>query len=300
MGDRIEDRVVKEALGRYRDGDDGRFHEVVEMISHYIYNYPRIVFGADRDVCGGFYEYVLARMKEILGGYRVTGAKFLTWLTVVLRNRYLNYLREAKGSGGIEAKVRVVSLDGEYGSRARGGAPGDTRSLYDVVGDRRYLWTERCGGYDELLEGIVRNIRESQRVYFHLYFIDTIRPEDMAFLAIQLDRPVSRILEGVRSVRGSMEEKYRLKWRLEHRLNALFYDLLHGQRDGKGDLVGRLKNRQAKLVKDYERVKLNPSYESIAKFLGLPVGTVSTGIMRMKKSVQSRLEETGYEKMQVQ
>jgi hypothetical protein len=38
MGDRIEDRVVKEALGRYRDGDDGRFHEVVEMISHDIYN----------------------------------------------------------------------------------------------------------------------------------------------------------------------------------------------------------------------------------------------------------------------
>jgi len=52
-----------------------------------------------------------------------------------------------------------------------------------------------------------------------------------------------------------------------------------------------LRKRRERLLDDYARVKLNPSYRSISRFLKLPTGTVSSGIMRMKTSVQQIVKQ---------
>jgi hypothetical protein len=45
------------------------------------------------------------------------------------------------------------------------------------------------------------------------------------------------------------------------------------------------------VLDEYMKVKLNPSYESISRFTRLPMGTVSSGIQRMKRSVKRYIEE---------
>ena len=59
------------------------------------------------------------------------------------------------------------------------------------------------------------------------------------------------------------------------------------------------KKKRNKVLEEYRRVKLTPSYESLSHFLGFPIGTVSTGIMRMKGAVRNYLKEHNNEEMQV-
>jgi hypothetical protein len=60
-----------------------------------------------------------------------------------------------------------------------------------------------------------------------------------------------------------------------------------------------VKKKREKVFIEYKRVKLNPAYESIAKFLRLPIGTVSTGIMRMKRAATAYLGEEKHETLPV-
>jgi hypothetical protein len=96
-----------------------------------------------------------------------------------------------------------------------------------------------------------------------------------------------------------MEEKYRLRSRLSRRLNELYFALLAAQKEKDPEKAAKVKKKREKVFIDYNRTKLNPSYESISKFLRLPLGTVSTGIMRMKKAAAAFLEEETRETMPV-
>jgi DNA-directed RNA polymerase specialized sigma24 family protein len=93
MKSQLSDSKLKEAVKLYKSGNDKSYTLLIEMLSKFIYNYPRVVYGMSPDTCGDFYEYILPRMEKILVGYRETEAKFITWFTVVLRNRYFNFLR---------------------------------------------------------------------------------------------------------------------------------------------------------------------------------------------------------------
>ena len=63
------------------------------------------------------------------------------------------------------------------------------------------------------------------------------------------------------------------------------------QDEGNHDSVPGMRRRREKLLDEYRRIKIHPSYESLARFLRKPLGTVSTGISRMKSAVRVVLEE---------
>jgi len=73
MKNRISDEKIKDFVSRYVKGDDRCYSAIVNMLSQYIYNYPRVVFGTDPDTCSDFYEYVLSRFKSILTGLASRG-----------------------------------------------------------------------------------------------------------------------------------------------------------------------------------------------------------------------------------
>ena len=89
MINKIPDKKIKELSVYFKSGDEKSYSIILDMLSGYIYNYPRITFGMSLDVCSDFYEYIFTRLKTILTGYRETDAKFITWFTVVLRNSSL-------------------------------------------------------------------------------------------------------------------------------------------------------------------------------------------------------------------
>ena len=290
MINKIPDKKIKELSVYFKSGDEKSYSIILNMLSGYIYNYPRITFGMDLDVCSDFYEYIFTRLKTILTGYRETDAKFITWFTVVLRNRYLNFIREKKYKHRVEQQTAFISLDSSLEN---------SRSLYSVISDGKDYRGSNFNGYYKLIDDIVKNLKEKQRIFFHLYYIETLRPEDVSFISIHLDNSIRRSLDGISEIRNTMVEKYRLKNKLLQRLSDLYYDIIRKHRERNESEVEILKKKRNKVLEEYRRVKLTPSYESLSHFLGLPIGTVSTGIMRMKSAVRSFLKEHCNEEMPV-
>ena len=282
--------MLKGFIRDYKDGDEKAYAAVVDMISVYIYNYPRVVFGADPDRCGDFYEYIFVRLRDIIKQYNDTGAKFVTWFTVVLRNRYFNYIRESRKEYILREGVDLLSLDYESGRFS---------GLYSLVGDKRDYNCCSCLAYERLVDTIVRNLNDRQRALFHLYYVETLRPEDVGFLSIYLGRPPKAVLEGIDEIRNSIIRRYELQKELLIKLNTVYYRIVRCEERGDERKAGELREKRQKLISEYRNLKINPPYRSISGFLKLPLGTVSTGIMRMKSRVQSMTEiERAYRGLQ--
>ncbi|KPJ89533.1 MAG: hypothetical protein AMS17_01435 [Spirochaetes bacterium DG_61] len=290
MKNSIPDETIKEHLRALASGKEMSYPKIVSILAQYIYNYPRVIFGADTDQCGDFFEYMLFRLRNILDCYRESEAKFFTWFTVVLRNRYLNFVRAEYVKNRAQREMSSVSIDARWG---------DYSSLHGLIGDSRQYGEQQKEEYDKLIEGIVTNLKDRLRVFFHLYYIETLRPEDVGFLSINLDRSTRTILEGIDMVRNSLTKKYSLKNGLYQKLGALYNDFLRAQREGDHEKAEKLKKKREKVLDEYRQVKLNPSYEIIARILNVPIGTVSTGIMRMKRDVRRYVEEISGEKMPI-
>jgi RNA polymerase sigma factor (sigma-70 family) len=284
----IQDAHIKDCVRIYQRGVIDRYHEILKVLSPYIYNYPRVVFGSDSDRCGDFYEYVLRRLKKILKGYRQTDAKFLTWFAVVLRHRYLNFIRERKLNHGRGGGFALISLD--YRNMK-------DQSLYNLIADCRDFVHSRHEAYDDLIERIVHELIPRQRVYFLLYFIEALRPDDALFLSVSLSRSIKETLSGLNRLKDSIVHRYKRRQDKLDKLNLLFRQILQSQEEQDAGSTRHLKEKRDRMVVEYRRIKLHPSYESIAVFLEVPLGTVSTGIARMKRAVGAILEDLYHEKL---
>jgi RNA polymerase sigma factor (sigma-70 family) len=260
----------------------------MNILSPYIYNFPRVVFGADSDRCGDFYEYIFRRLEKILEGYRQTEAKFVTWFAVVLRNRYLNFLRERKLNPGPDSGFGLISLD------YRGA---NEQSLHNLIAEGRDFVHSTQESYDGLIERILKELIPRQRVFFHLYFIEAIRPDDALFLSVTLSRSIRETLSGLNRLKESIVTRYRRRQSKLERLNMLYRQILQSQEKQDTDGTLRLKEIRDRVLVEYRRIKMHPSYRSIAAFLDAPLGTVSTGIARMKRAVGAILQELYHEKL---
>jgi len=288
MKAKIPDEKIKSYVQRYNTGEIDIYPSIIELLSLYMYNYPRIIYHREEDTCSDFYEYMLNHLKSILHLYKKGNAKFLTWFTVVLRNRYLNFIRESKKKNNAFNDFDLLSLD--FDCEMSGG-------LHSVIGDKKNYHQMNKLKYDSLIDDILRNLKDKYRLFFHLYYIETLRPEDVGFISIYLNSDIRNVLIGIDRIRGSMIEKYELKSKFFQRLSVIYYDMLKYQENGNRYMVEKLKNTRNKLLKEYQKVKLNPSYESINSFLNMPLGSISTGISRMKKAVGDFLKEYDFEKM---
>jgi len=277
MKEKVPDRRIKDTVKRFNSGNIECYKSIVELLSPYIYNYPRIVYRQDVDTCGEFYEYMLNRLRNVLAGYTESEAKFTSWFTVVLRNRYLNFVRS-----------RSIVKNRTWENIPLDDCEEKPHGLYNVLSDGRDYGRKKFEKYEQLIDKVVRNLREKHRIFFHLYFIEALRPEDIGFLSIALDRNVKETITGITVIRESVMVKYKIKHSLSLRLNDLYNKLLHTRDKEK---ISELKKKQRKVLEEYSRVKLNPSYESICRFLGCSMGTASTGISRMKIEVRKILEE---------
>jgi hypothetical protein len=102
---------------------------------------------------------------------------------------------------------------------------------------------------------------------------------------------VKDVLSSINRLKDKMVRKYELKNDTYEKLNLLYHEILRQQREGVIESAQIMKKKQDKLLQEYWRIKLNPSYSSLADFLNLPLGTVSTGISRMKSAVRNIIGE---------
>ncbi len=273
----INDEKIKNIIARFKRGEESLLSEILDEIALYVYNYPKAVYNACDDTCSDFYEYILSNFKRILKNYEIGRAKFSTWLTVVLRTRYLNFLKLHRR----DDKNSEVSLDLTVKSNT---------GLYNLLGDTRSYSDVNSSKFDRLIDEIVSKLSDSMRFYFHAFYADIIRPEDVRFISIYLNVSIMDVLIGLNKIKYDIEVKRENRAKIESRLSASYGNIIMAQRQKQKNDEKSARKTQNRLLNEYSKARMNPSYEVIAELCGYPVGTVAAGISRMKRAVRGIVE----------
>jgi len=276
----IDDLKIKNEIAKYKMGDGSKFAIIVEYITPYIYNYPRAVFHVSDDACSDFYEYILLNFESILKSYTISKVKFTTWLTIVLRNRYLNFIRKKSNLNNVK---RGLSFD-----RILDNGISTNINLYMIIPDKKdYSINSDKKVLGNIIDKITSLLNDKYRVLFHLYYIDFLREEDIRFLSIFFKRSIKEIIEEIDKIKNSVVSKYEKREIIMDKLAKNYQSILSYQEIGDKNSENNAKKYQEILLNEYRTIKCFPAYESIASFCGFPIGTVSAGIARIKYKIKT-------------
>ncbi len=273
----IDDEKIKFLIYRYKHEKIDLLSEIADMLAIYVYNYPRIVFKASEDVCSDFYEYILRNLDKILNSYSICDARFITWFTIILRTRFFTFIKHQKSTDS-----KIMSLDRENV---------DNVTLHNKLNDYRSYNSEEKKRMNRMLDEITVFLSDKMRLYFHLYYVDIIRPEDIRFVSVFLKRGILETVKGINKIKAELIERTEKKINIETKLEKIYQNIIKAQEVSNKIGEKDARKRQLKLLNEYMRVKTIPSYNSIAEFCGVPSGTVSSNIARMKRQVRKLIPE---------
>lgn len=140
------DLELKRIINEYNAAPDAvRFERIVEKLSGLVLNYPAKAHDRSEEDCSSFYEYMLERLPSILKSYKTGDARFTTWFMVVLRTRFLNWIRDSSSMDDASAHAVPVKKtvhgtqfeidisDGIQYDKWRGCANDESRGLPDIL-----------------------------------------------------------------------------------------------------------------------------------------------------------------------
>ncbi len=257
----INDIRIKSIVREYRDAGEenaraGLLASFRKEIELYIYNFPRLAYRKDPDVCSEFYLYALDRLESIARNFPEDGSvRFKTWLNYVLKNQFVNYFRSA----GRDDTVLISPEDCEE----------KLRTEFTVADSEEG---------SEVREGLSR-LPQADRDLLKLYYLpETMEPDDVRRIAAGYGLSLRETL----TVRGNIiaaqrRETIRLRKTvselggLDRKLTDLKHRLYIG-REGiigdTGDLlakVARLESRKMRLIRELQ----TPEREAFQHFAAI-------------------------------
>jgi DNA-directed RNA polymerase specialized sigma24 family protein len=255
--------------------------DLMNDLAQKVYFYPRRRMGWDEDACGEFYLFCYSRLVRLLDRFRDQGKPFESYLCSVLGWQLRNFARDRKrGERSWNVALRIepertvtAAVDFPQGNDLGSLAlSGECRRLIQTPADRRNF------------------------LFFVLKSTRNISPEKCPALAEMAGVPAHRLESLLAELRlGRAHRETRLDV-LRRRRNAAFCQirLLETELPAETD-VGRRQELIARLQKAHKRMRgamdrmarvgLAPTNREIACALGVPKGTVDSGLYWLKKKL---------------
>jgi hypothetical protein len=251
--------------------------DIVSEIAPRVYQFPRRTMGWDEDACGEFYVFIHPRIIRLLDRFRDQGKPFESYLWAVLNWQLRNFARDRnrderrwKVSLRIEPGA-LVSLDNEecheplcasaeLARCIRSSA--DRRNFLFLVlkcsrlidGERAPALARIAGVTTETLLGLVTTLRDMRAVRESRYEMFCGR-RNKAFAAIRL-----------------------LETELRDEVDP-------AQRATRERALARMRRRMSSSMQRMARVGLAPTNREISRVLGVPKGTVDSGLYWLKRKL---------------
>ena len=282
-----KDTLLKERVLRFANLGEG-WQEIRESLSWSIYMYPLKKGVREEDDPGDFYVYFLPRLKRLLRRYRDQGRPFEHYFNSLLRWHLKSFYRHSR---------RFRENWNIAVSRDFWDVPEDTEAviqLFDDESDGRWI---RLLGIGE--DGRIHNEAAKKRFLFLVMRcvrnLNDRRIEIAARIAgccrCWLKERVQRLMELVRDKEHRLEMFWNRRNRAYYRLRVLERRLSWEQEEEKKirllSSIQRQKRIMALSMDEARRVPLSPSHRAIALALGVPKGTVDTGLRWIKKRLES-------------
>jgi DNA-directed RNA polymerase specialized sigma24 family protein len=261
---------------QYQKTHEG-LRDLVGELAPRVYGFPRRKMGWDEDACGDFYLFIHSRLVRMLDRFRDQGKPFESYLCAVLTWQLRNFARERKRSErawNVSLRLQTDEEAPEQPSTQWLCAPQAISRLIRSDADRRNF------------------------LFLVLKCSCTIDPVEAARLAGIAGVDVKRLVDLVASLR---EIRNRRQARLEtfrFRRNKAFSQARLLETELRTEMdplrtetlrarVSRARRRMRSAMTRMARVGLAPTNREIASLLGVPKGTVDSGLYWLKKKLAS-------------
>jgi DNA-directed RNA polymerase specialized sigma24 family protein len=267
--------------------------DIVNDLAPRVYHFPRRTMGWDEDACGEFYVFVHPRILRLVERFRNQGKPFESYLWAVLSWQVRNFARE-RGQREREWRVSLRMDPGEQAdcgpADAPGRAPAGVPVLVPPAVDPSAL---PC-------TDMARAIRSpaDRRNFLFLVLkcsrqLDSARAPQFAAMA---GVNASRLLDLVDTLRDMRTGRERRLQKFASRRNRAFAKILllqtelrneveAGKIDALREALRRARQRMRSSAAHMARVGMSPTNREIAAVLGIPKGTVDSGLYWLKRKL---------------
>jgi DNA-directed RNA polymerase specialized sigma24 family protein len=274
-------KTLTEKVLRYQETGEG-LDEIVRDIAPRVYQFPRRTMGWDEDACGDFYVFVHPRMLRLLGKFRDLGKPFESYLWAVLGWQLRNFARERRQ----RERAWSVSLRMEEGDS-------------DALADPEGVPADPLLSFAPRMARVIRSDADRRNFLFLLLKCSrSIDPATAAPLAALAGIPVGHLLDTVAALKDMRGSRERRQEAFRCRRNRAFTKVrlletelkieadparLQDVREGLRKAQRRMESAARKMA----RVGLSPTNREIAAVLGVPKGTVDSGLYWLKRKLSS-------------
>jgi DNA-directed RNA polymerase specialized sigma24 family protein len=275
---------LTEKVLQYQRTHEG-LQDLVSELAPRVYQFPRRKMGWDEDACGEFYVFIHPRLIRLLDRFRDQGKPFESYLCAVLNWQLRNFARERKcGERRWNVSLRLEPEE-SAGQETDDGEP--------RPGCGESLPVPGCLGR------IIRTRADRRNFLFLLLKCSrAIEPGNAALLA-EIAGIDAKRLAGLASL--LLEMRSRREARLEtfrHRRNKAFAQARLLEAELKTEVepervqiltgaLSRARRRMRLAMTRMARVGLSPTNREIAAVLGVPKGTVDSGLYWLKRKLAS-------------
>ena len=260
--------------------------DIVNEIGPRIYQFPRRTMGWDEDACGEFYVFIHPRLIRLLDRFRNQGKPFESYLWAVLGWQLRNFARERNR----DERHWRVSLRMEQGSLE------ENRRPHERPED------EAEAEALEALSAVARCVQSAadRRNFLFLALkysrlVDAENAPALARIAGMTPETLLSLVAVLRDARDAREcrhEMFRCRRNkafaairlLEHELLA---EVDPEKRVSLQKTLARMRLRMRTAMQRMSRVGLAPTNLEISRALGVPKGTVDSGLYWLKRKLAS-------------
>jgi len=257
--------------------------ELMSDLAPRVYLFPQRKMGWDEDACGEFYVFFHPRLVRLLDRFRDQGKPFESYLCSVLAWQLRNFARERKR--GERSWNVALRIEPEHETESAEPAPGDADDEAILPAGGRELTALIRTGSDRrnllfLILKCSRNLDPGRTAA--LARLAGVPPERLASLMVELCEhraPREARLETFRRRRNGAFSQVRL---LETELPG------ETDEEKRVELSVRLQKARRRMrgaMDRMARVGLAPTNREIARILGVPKGTVDSGLYWLKKKL---------------
>jgi RNA polymerase sigma factor (sigma-70 family) len=273
---------LTERVLRYQETGEG-LEEIVREISPRVYQFPRRTMGWDEDACGDFYVFVHPRVLRLLGKFRDLGKPFESYLWAVLGWQLRNFARERRQ----RERVWSVSLRMDEGEPE---APTGPEPAQPEPEDPFFA---------PQIARVIRSDADRRNFLFLLLKCSrSMDPAGAGPLAALAGVTMSHLLDTVsalKDMRGSRErrlEAFRCRRNRAFTKIRLVETELKVEADpmrlaALRETLRTARRRMESAAHKMARVGLSPTNREIAAVLGVPKGTVDSGLYWLKRKLSS-------------
>jgi RNA polymerase sigma factor (sigma-70 family) len=258
--------------------------EIVNEIGPRIYQFPRRTMGWDEDACGDFYVFIHPRLIRLLDRFRDQGRPFESYLWTVLNWQLRNFARDRS-----RAERRWhVSLRVDPGE----GVSRDEDCIDSVPGPEDLAASAA-------IASCIRSGADRRNFLFLLLKssrrLDPERAPALARLAGLSPEALLALASSLRDLRSSREARHEMFCSRRNKSYAavrvreaeLRTEVDPDRRAALQNDLDRMKRRMVLAMQKMSRVGLAPTNAEIGRVLGVPKGTVDSGLYWLKRKLAS-------------